>query len=73
MDECSDLATRDSTRGPSRPGHSQAGESSKLNVELDEEKLLEVEAAVQDNLKEIALATDDLENAKRALVPSAQP
>ena len=42
----------------------------KLKVEL-EEKLFEVEAVVQDNLKEIALATEELENPKRALIPSA--
>ena len=42
----------------------------KLKAEL-EEKLLEVERAVQDNLTEIAAATAELENAKRALIPSA--
>ena len=42
----------------------------KLKAEL-EEKLLEVEQAVQDNLTEIAAATAELENAKRALIPSA--
>ena len=42
----------------------------KLKVEL-EEKLFEVEAAVQDKLTQIALATAELENAKRALIPSA--
>ena len=42
----------------------------KLKVKL-EEKLFEVEAAVQDNLKEIAAATAELENAKRVLIPSA--
>ena len=36
----------------------------KLKVEL-EEKLFEVEAAVQDNLKEIAAATAELENVKK--------
>ena len=42
----------------------------KLKVEL-EEKVFEVEAAVQDNLTEIAMATAELENAKRSLIPSA--
>ena len=42
----------------------------KLKAEL-EEKLLEVEQAVQDNLTEIAAATAELESAKRALIPSA--
>ena len=42
----------------------------KLKAEL-KEKLLEVKQAVQDNLTEIAAATAELENAKRALIPSA--
>ena len=42
----------------------------KLKAE-PEEKLLEVEQAVQDNLMEIAAATTELENAKHTLIPSA--
>ena len=45
-------------------------QAQELKVEL-EEKLFEVEAAVQDNLTKIAMATAELENAKRALIPSA--
>ena len=41
----------------------------KLKAQL-EEKLLEVKQAVQDNLTEIAAATAELENAKRALISS---
>ena len=62
----------------SRPGvrvdqaTARLNRAQKLKAELEEKlSLLEVEQAAQDNLTEIAAATAELENAKRALIPSA--
>ena len=66
----SHLATGNSTRVRVDQATARLTRAQKFKAEL-EEKLLEVEQAVQDNLMEIAAATAELENAKRALIPSA--
>ena len=60
---------RNSSKRQSRPSDSKAGASSKAQSRTRRE-LFEVETAVQDNLKETALATEELKNVKRALIPT---